>query len=304
MNVDQWLETIEKGGHLNEGDLNLLLSKLSEVLYQESTLLQLSLPMTVCGAVHGQLYDVFELFRISGGVENNKYLFLGDYVDRGFFSVETFCYLAALKLKYPEKVYLLRGNHESRIVNKSYGFYVECVSRYGHGGTWKLFNEVFDLLPIAAMIGNDVFCVHGGLSPSVKFVEQVPTYDRQIDLPTSGPLGDLAWSDPEPTAEGWIESQRGGGMLFGRKETNQFCQQNRLNLICRAHEIAMKGYEYFFDEEQIVTVWSAPNYQYRCGNDASVLKLDEKGNRNFVIFKAVPNDKRVIPEEIQLDYCA
>lgn len=304
MNIDAWLDTIRGGGHLTEPDLHLLLSKLSEVLYQESTLLTLPLPVTVCGDLHGQLYDVFELFKISGDVDNNHYLFLGDYVDRGFFSVETFCYLAALKLKYPDRMHLIRGNHECRIINKPYGFYTECVSRYGHAGPWNVFNEVFDLLPMAAIVGGNIFCVHGGLSPSIRFVEQAATYDRNAELPTNGPLGDLAWSDPEPGVETWQANQRGGGMLFGQKPTNEFCHENRVNLICRAHQIAMKGYEYFFGEDQIVTVWSAPNYCYHSGNDAAVLKIDEQGHRDFVVFQAVPADQRVIPEEIQSAYFA
>ena len=151
MNLDGWLSTIEQGGHLNESDLTLLLDKLSEVLIQEPTLLQLPLPITICGDIHGQLYDVFELLRVSGGVASNTHLFLGDYVDRGFFSVETFCLLAVLKLKYPGRVFLLRGNHECRTCTIQYTFYQECMSRYGHAGPWKQFNEVFDLLPMAAV---------------------------------------------------------------------------------------------------------------------------------------------------------
>lgn len=298
MELDRWLETIKNGGYLKEEELNLLLDKLSEVLYQESTLLQLKLPITICGDIHGQLYDLFELFKISGGIENNQYLFLGDYVDRGYFSVETFCYLACLKLKYPTRLYLLRGNHECREVNTTYGFITECLTRYGHIGPWRKFNDVFDLLPISALVGTDIFCTHGGLSPSFKYIEEIPLLNRQVDLPVKGPLTDLTWSDPEDTAKGWMLNPRGYGYLFGQKETNKFCQTNNIQLICRAHQIAMKGYQYFFGEEQIVTVWSAPNYGYRSGNDASVLKIDSNKNRKFEIFQAAPDDQRVIPEEL------
>lgn len=298
MNLDEWIETIKKGKFLKEDSLNLLFDKLTDILYQESTLLQLQLPIAICGDIHGQLYDLFELFKISGGIESNKYLFLGDYVDRGFFSVETFCYLACLKLKYPDRLYLLRGNHECREVNTAYGFYEECVSRYGHGGIWRRFNEIFDLLPISAIVDTDIFCTHGGLSPSIKYIEQIPLLNRRVELPMSGPLCDLTWSDPEEGVDGWILNQRGAGYLFGQKETNKFCHENKIQLICRAHQLAMKGYQYFFGEEQIVTVWSAPNYSYRSGNDASVLKIDSNKKRKFEIFKAVPDDQRVIPEEL------
>ena len=298
MELDKWLELIKKGGCLCENDLNLLLTSLSDVLYQEPTLLHLNLPITICGDIHGQLYDLFELFDVSGGVSSNEYLFLGDYVDRGYFSVETFTFLACLKLKYPDRIHLLRGNHECRSINTMYGFYQECVSRYGHSGVWRRLNEVFDLLPISAVVDTDIFCTHGGLSPVLKYIEQIPLLRRDVELPMAGPLADLTWSDPDDKVDGWVINQRGAGYLFGQKETNKFCHENKIQLICRSHQIAMKGYQYFFNEEQIVTVWSAPNYCYRSGNDASVLKIDKNKNRQFVVFKAVPNDKRVIPEEL------
>jgi diadenosine tetraphosphatase ApaH/serine/threonine PP2A family protein phosphatase len=261
----------------------------------------LSLPITVCGDVHGQLYDVFELFRISGGIETNRYLFLGDYVDRGFFSVETFSYLASLKLRYPDRVFLLRGNHECREINRTYGFYDECLSRYGHPGPWKLFNEIFDLLPMAAQVSDDIFCVHGGLTPSIRFVEQIPTFDRNCELAMHGPLCGLAWNDPGEVQD-WVDNQRGVGLMFGVSQTNKFCAENGVKLICRAHQLAMKGFEWHFGEEQIVTVWSAPNYSYTTVNQASVLKINSRKERQFVVFDAAPNERRVIPEEIQSKY--
>ena len=303
MNIDQYITDLRAGKHLDEYSLTLLMNKMKEVLYQEPTILQLQLPITVCGDIHGQLYDLFELFRISGGPEQNQYVFMGDYVDRGYYSVETFCYLAALKLKYPEKIWLLRGNHECRDVNKAYGLLNQCIQLYGHPGVYNLCNEVFDLLPITAIVGDRIMCVHGGLSPSVTFIEQIALINRNINLPFVGPLADLTWSDPE-SDNGWQINPRGVGYLFGQKETNKFCQQNQLELICRAHQIAMEGYQYFFGEQQICTVWSAPNYNYRSGNLASVLKIDEKYNRNFVIFKAVPDSERVIPEEVRSEYFA
>ena len=290
MDLDQCLSQIKKGLSPSEADINMILDKLSEILYQEPTLLNLKLPFCICGDIHGQLFDLFELFRISGGIENNRYLFLGDYVDRGFFSVETFCYLAILKLKYPDRIYLLRGNHESKDVNASYGFIQECESRFGNQLIWKRFNEVFELLPISAIIDETIFCTHGGLSPDIKYVEQIGSLDRRVQIPAKGALCDLTWSDPDESMESWQLNCRGAGYLFGQKITNQFCNINKLDLICRAHQLAMQGYTYHFGEEQLCTVWSAPNYMYRSGNIASVLKIDENKRREFVIFDAVPDD--------------
>jgi diadenosine tetraphosphatase ApaH/serine/threonine PP2A family protein phosphatase len=303
MDLDVIIEALGQGQRLDEVQILPLLAQLKDILYQEGTVQPLSLPVTICGDIHGQLYDLFELFKISGGFDSNRYLFLGDYVDRGYYNLETFLYLGALKIKYPDRLYLLRGNHECRQVNQMYGFYDECLNYYGHTGLWRLCNEVFDLLPIAAVIAHRIFCVHGGLSPEIRLYDQISLIERQDDLPSSGPFADLTWSDPDEI-EGWSVNSRGAGFLFGTRPTHEFCHNNRLDLIARAHQIAMSGYQYHFNEEQLVTVWSAPNYMYRSGNDASVLKIGSDFSRQFVIFKAVPDGQRVIPDERAPDYFA
>lgn len=303
MDLDLYLETIRGGKRLTEDQITLIFNKLMEVLYQEGTIHPLPLPITICGDIHGQLYDLFELFEISGGPTNNRYLFLGDYVDRGYYSLETFAYLACLKLKYPENIYLLRGNHECRQVNQLYGFYDECINVYGHAGIWRLCNEVFDLLPIGSVIANRVFAIHGGLSPEIKLIDQVSLIERSDELPNTGALADLTWSDPDEI-EGWAVNQRGAGWLFGTKPVQEFCRNNEVDLIVRAHQLAVNGYQWHFKGEQLVTVWSAPNYMYRAGNLASVMKINENFEKSFVTFSAVPNDKRVIPDETTSQYFA
>lgn len=298
MDFEEWLTRIRNGQKLEENEVYLLLNKLSEVLFQEPTLLNLSLPITICGDIHGQLYDLFELFKKSGEVKENSYLFLGDYVDRGYFSLETVCYLAILKLLYPQKIYLLRGNHECRLVNQQYGLYEECMTAYGHPGLFNACNEMFDLMPNAAIIAGRIFCVHGGLSPSLRYVEQIPRYNRNEELPNQGVLCDLAWSDPEEGITDWRNNPRGSGYLFGKKQADEFCHLNSLDLVVRAHQLAIEGYHYSFDEEKILTVWSAPNYSYRTENKASVLKIDDQFKREFVFFDASPETKDHLPQDV------
>ena len=299
-NIDSIIQTLRDGNLLPEKTLIDLLLKLMEVLYTESNVLELQSPITICGDIHGQLYDLFELFKVSCENEvigNTKFLFMGDYVDRGWFSIETFAYLAALKLKYKGQFFLLRGNHECRQVNQAYGFYNEIQFNYGHAGIWTLCNEVFDLLPMAAVIDGDVFSVHGGLSPKIALIESISLLDRQNELPQVGPLCDLCWSDPEEV-EHWHENQRGAGYLFGGPQTTEFCHLNNIKLITRSHQIAMEGYQKFFGD-QLITVWSAPNYMYRSGNLASVMKYKGRDQQyELAIFGPCPNDKRKIPEEI------
>ena len=293
MDLDEILLHLKNGEHPDEHCVTMLIEKLSEVLYSESTILKLQAPITICGDIHGQLYDLFELFRIAGDPPQTKFLFLGDYVDRGYYSLETFLFLAALKLKFPGSVYLLRGNHECRSVNHLYGFYDDTVNIYGHAGVWYMCNNIFDLLPMAAVVSNEIFSVHGGLSPDIGLIEQISLKNRAEELPSYGSFCDLVWSDPDDI-NGWGVNPRGAGYLFGSKPVEEFCHNNKISLITRAHQLVMAGYEYRFDDK-FITVWSAPNYMYRSGNVASVLAIDDNLNKKIKIFREVPDDQRKRP---------
>jgi diadenosine tetraphosphatase ApaH/serine/threonine PP2A family protein phosphatase len=292
--LDRIFSIIQAGDRLDEVSVKLILEKLREILYSEPNILELSAPITICGDIHGQLYDLFELFRIAGSPPDTKFLFMGDYVDRGYYSVETFCYLAALKIKYPTFIYLLRGNHESRTINQLYGFFDDCVLTYGHAGVWFLCNQTFDLLPMASVIENKIFSVHGGLSPEIPLIGDISLHNRQRELQPTGPFADLCWSDPD-CITGWGTNGRGAGFVFGRDPVKEFCQNNKIDLITRAHQLAMDGFEFMFDN-QLVTVWSAPNYMYRSGNLASVLAIGGNLEKEPKVFEAVPDGSRKRPE--------
>jgi len=153
------------------------------------------------------------------------------------------------------------------------------------------------MLNTAAVVDGRIFCVHGGLSPEIQEVDSIRAFDRNCEVPTSGPLCDLLWSDPEEMGvQLWQPSPRGGGFLFGSKATEQFLWGNDLDLIARAHQLIQEGYQYMFNEK-LVTVWSAPNYCYRCGNVASIMKVDENQKRSFITFNAVPDEKQQIPKQ-------
>eukprot|EP01130_Rhizamoeba_saxonica_P004733 TRINITY_DN191_c0_g4_i1.p1 TRINITY_DN191_c0_g4~~TRINITY_DN191_c0_g4_i1.p1 ORF type:complete len:304 (-),score=70.36 TRINITY_DN191_c0_g4_i1:54-965(-) len=298
--VDRWLEHVKQCKHLEEKDLKNLCEYVKELLIEESNVQPVSSPVTICGDIHGQFYDLLKLFQTGGELPDTSYIFMGDFVDRGYYSLETFTYLLVLKAKYPDRVTLLRGNHESRQITQVYGFYEECHQKYGTANAWKYCTEVFDYLTISALINGEIFCVHGGLSPHVRTLDQIRTINRNLEIPHEGEFCDLMWSDPEEI-ETWSMSQRGAGWLFGSKVVDEFLSTNGLTLMCRAHQLVQEGYKYMFDEK-LVTVWSAPNYCYRCANDASVLQLDENLNRDFKVFNAVPNDKRVIPQQRAQSY--
>lgn len=219
---------------------------------------------------------------------------MGDFVDRGYYSVETFLLLLALKVRYPDRITLIRGNHESRQITQVYGFYDECLRKYGSVNVWRYCTEIFDYLALAATIDNKIFCVHGGLSPSIKTLDEIKAIDRKQEVPHDGAMCDLMWSDPEDNRPGYSVSPRGAGYLFGKDIVEQFNQKNNIDLICRAHQLVMEGYKEMFGGK-LATVWSAPNYCYRCGNVAAILELDEHLSKYFKIFEAAPQEERGVP---------
>jgi len=225
---------------------------------------------------------------------HQNFIFLGDFVDRGYFSLETFTLLMCLKAKYPDKVTLVRGNHESRQITQVYGFYEECQQKYGNASVWKSCCQVFDFLALAAIIDGKVLCVHGGLSPEIRTLDQIRVVARAQEIPHEGAFCDLVWSDPEEV-ETWAVSPRGAGWLFGDKVASEFNHVNNLQLIARAHQLVNEGYKYHFTTQDVVTVWSAPNYCYRCGNVASIMTLGEDLVPDFKIFSAVPDHRRAVP---------
>ncbi len=199
----------------------------------------LLIPPQVCGDIHGQFYDLLELFKVGGECPDTNYLFLGDFVDRGYYSVETFLLLLALKVRYPDRITLIRGNHESRQITQVYGFYDECLRKYGSVNVWRYCTDVFDYLSLSAVVEDRLFCVHGGLSPNINTLDQIRVIDRKQEVPHEGPMCDLMWSDPEEI-DGWGISPRGAGYLFGADIVNRFNRVNGLTTVARAHQLVME----------------------------------------------------------------
>jgi len=294
---DEWLETVRQCKYLPEHELKQLCDLTKELLLEEANVQVVHAPVTICGDIHGQFFDLLELFRTGGEIPDTNYIFMGDFVDRGYYSLETFTLFMVLKVRYPDRITLLRGNHECRLTTQQYGFYDECQQKYGSANAWKYCTSVFDYLPLTALVEGKVLCVHGGLSPDIRTLDQVSTIRRNIEIPHEGAFADLMWSDPDPDGsltDTWHISERGAGWLFGSKVTKEFARINGLDLICRAHQLVQEGYKSMFDDV-LVTVWSAPNYCYRCGNVASILELDSELKREYKIFREVPDQDATHP---------
>jgi serine/threonine-protein phosphatase 4 catalytic subunit len=295
--LDRQIATLKRCEIIPEHEVKDLCTKAREILIDESNVQRVDAPVTICGDIHGQFYDLLELLNVGGDAPQTQYLFLGDFVDRGFYSVETFLLLLALKVRFPDRITLIRGNHESRQITQVYGFYDECLRKYGSVNVWRYCTEIFDYLSLSAIVDNRVFCVHGGLSPSINSLDAIRTIDRKQEVPHEGGMCDLMWSDPEEI-EGWGLSPRGAGYLFGANVVERFGHANNISLIARAHQLVMDGYKLMF-EDKLVTVWSAPNYCYRCGNAAAILELDENLASTYRIFEERPQNAGRVPAKQQ-----
>ena len=278
-----------------EQEVNQICQKAKEIFLKESNLLHLSSPITICGDIHGQFDDLLELFEVGGKPPETNYLFLGDFVDRGFNSVETILLFLLFKIKYEDRIFLLRGNHECQQITQTYGFYDECKRKYHESiNVWKYCCQVFDAMPLAALVNNKFFCVHGGLTPNIEKIEDIEKIDRVQEISQNITMSDLLWSDPDIEVEGFGVSPRGAGYIFGQSVVDKFVNDNNIDLIVRAHQLVMEGYKFLFGDK-LVTVWSAPNYCYRCGNVASIMECDEDLEKEFKIFEAAPTDLRIQP---------
>ena len=259
MKNDQ-IKLVSESNLLSEEELKFLCTKSMEIFMQESSFLELTAPIIICGDIHGQYRDLIRLFDFGESPKKKQYLFLGDYVDRGKNSIECIALLLAYKVKYPKNIYLLRGNHESEMINRTYGFYDECKRRYNLR-IWKIFSDCFNWLPISALVNQKILCMHGGLSPDLQSLNNIKQIVRPTEVPDKGLLCDLLWSDPEKDCEDWAPNSRGISVLFNEELIEKALDELDIDLICRAHQVVEFGYE-FFAQRKLVTVFSAPNY---CG---------------------------------------
>lgn len=270
-------------------EIRYILSKSRLIFLEQPTLLKLSPPVKIVGDIHGQFHDLIRIFNCCGYPPHSNYLFLGDYVDRGEKSLETILLLLCYKIKYPENFFMLRGNHESANITKIYGFYDECKRRLGSNKLWRSFIDVFNTLPIAALINEKIFCVHGGLSPQLEDFRQIQDIKRPTDVPDKGLLADLLWSDPDSLVKNfsmtnWPKNDRGVSYCFGKKHVDYFCSKFKIDLIVRGHMVVEDGYE-FFNKRKLVTVFSAPNYCGEFNNFGAIMSVDKTLYCSFELIK-------------------
>eukprot|EP01061_Rhynchopus_euleeides_P007227 TRINITY_DN1620_c3_g1_i1.p1 TRINITY_DN1620_c3_g1~~TRINITY_DN1620_c3_g1_i1.p1 ORF type:complete len:596 (+),score=164.61 TRINITY_DN1620_c3_g1_i1:295-2082(+) len=309
LDLDRLIQQVRYNGEAPTADeIKTLCYRARKLLEEEDNIVCVDPPCTVVGDIHGQFDDLVSQVLVRGGEPGEtRYVFLGDFVDRGENSLLCMALILLYKIKFPKHVVILRGNHESRVTNTMYGFHEECRQKYPmamsnfstlYAGKpdseiWTLFNHLFDALPLAALIGGKAFGCHGGLSPDLQSLDRLLTFNRFQDIMPQGPMADLTWSDPGPQ-EGWRVNVRGSGHAFGQDITTNFCLQNGLDFVCRAHQCVKQGYKWD-QNDRIVTIFSAPNYCY-AQNKGAIMKLDANMNSSFISYdQADRREKSEVP---------
>ncbi|WOO85829.1 Serine/threonine-protein phosphatase 2B catalytic subunit A1 [Vanrija pseudolonga] len=287
-------------GRLSEEQALYILEKGGEILRSEPNLLEVDAPITVCGDIHGQYYDLMKLFEVGGNPADTRYLFLGDYVDRGYFSIECVLYLWSLKMWYPDTLFLLRGNHECRHLTDYFTFKLECKHKYSET-VYNACMDTFCNLPLAAVMNRQFLCIHGGLSPELHTLDDLRSINRFREPPTHGLMCDILWADPledfgnekNPTENFVHNHVRGCSYFFTYNAACQFLERNNLLSIIRAHEAQDAGYRMYKKTKttgfpSVMTIFSAPNYLDVYSNKAAVLKY-EANVMNIRQFNCTPH---------------
>ena len=281
---------------LDNKTIKSLIKQCTKIVKEQPMVLKVEAPVKVFGDIHGQYHDLMRFFDLysapiegpGGDIDTSDYIFLGDYVDRGTHSLETICLLMALKIKYPDQIHLLRGNHEDRNMNSIFGFLQELENRLKKDikEIFIKFNEFFDYLPLAAIINDDVLCVHGGIGSMVNNLSDIEKIQRPLEVvhtvinEDQQIVIDILWSDPtDSDMETGIQPNNtrdpnGVGKIvkFGPDRVEEFLKNNNLNLIFRAHECVMDGFERFAGGK-LITVFSATDYCGKHKNAGAILSL-------------------------------
>mgnify|MGYP000845257367 CR=1 FL=1 len=289
-NVDQLISQllspkVRNAGILNdlsEGTIIELIDRARDIFTAQPVFLELTAPVKIVSDIHGQYKDLLRFLDLARHPPYSNYLFLGDYVDRGKQSIESICLLFAYKIKYPESVFLLRGNHECENITKIYGFYEECQKRYNIS-LWKKFVSAFNMLPVAALIDDKILCMHGGLSKDMNNLDEIKCIQRPAKIPETGILCDLLWSDPSPLSSPelfnikkneWGDNDRGVSFIFSENVVKRLVDKYKIDLIVRGHQVMEDGYQFFADRK-LITIFSAPCYCGEFDNNAAMLSVDE-----------------------------
>uniref|UniRef100_A0A1I7UXP5 Serine/threonine-protein phosphatase n=2 Tax=Caenorhabditis tropicalis TaxID=1561998 RepID=A0A1I7UXP5_9PELO len=307
LNVRNWLNYREQT--YNKTELVQLTEMVTELFRTEQTLAKMSPPCTIVGDIHGQYSDLLRLLNSRGskleskklsqpGFCANRFVFLGDYVDRGSHSIECISLVFALKIVYPGNYVLLRGNHETRAINFAYGFREELMNKLGEADgadVWEKFNEAFSWMPLACIVGERILCMHGGISPELHSLDDIRKIKRPlVDVGTIHLAQDLLWADPAPDQTMIVvhdepvynkNTVRGLSCVFNAAAVRDTCKRLNIQMIVRAHQMMPEGFRFYCDRK-LITIFSAPRYMNETDNKGAVLKVEESGKFGVIVMNS------------------
>uniref|UniRef100_A0A0N4Z2N7 Serine/threonine-protein phosphatase n=1 Tax=Parastrongyloides trichosuri TaxID=131310 RepID=A0A0N4Z2N7_PARTI len=257
-------------------EINFILGRMNDIFKGYNTLLEIEAPVIICGDVHGQMNDLLLIFKRFGTPEKRNYLFLGDYIDRGNNSLEVINLLFLFKLKYPNMLHLLRGNHELQHINKVYGFYEELSDRFQEPelveDIYSKYNEIFKYMPLAACVSKRILCMHGGISENIETLNTIRNIKRPLTT-VDGAACDLLWADPDDEIKmTTYNDARGVSVKFGEDFLEKFCNKLNLDMVIRGHQVCKIGFA-VFKKGRLITVFSASDYDEEMRNLAGVIHV-------------------------------
>lgn len=255
---------------------------------EEPSILNLHSPITIVGDIHGHILDLFRIFKNFGMPPRRRFVFLGDLVDRGEFSIETVIIVFLLKIVYPDNVYLIRGNHEFSFLCQQSGFFNEVIDFYCEPSVFNACISSFSYIPLAAKIDGTYLCLHGGIGSNFTSLDSFKTLRRPIkDYDSECFIDSVLWSDPTNKTDYYAPSTRGSGYLFGSSAVSEFCENNNIKMIIRGHECVKDGVEFWFDNK-LVTVFSASNYCGYENNKSAILEILNTTNYHVHSYPPLP----------------
>ena len=289
IDLDHCIESLKSGKLLNYAEIKIISEKVKKIFKEEPNVVKISPPLTICGNIKGQFSNLLEIFKISGDIPETNYLFLGGYAN----SIEVISLLFCLKVRYPKRITLLRGLIEDFIYCQIYGFYEEAKRKYGNEEIFKIISEVFNYIPLAVIINNNIFCIHGGLSPDLETIEEINNLDRFVCIDKNDNIFGLMANSPVEYSyweflyfyninNGWIQAPKGNEKYFLEEVTERFEKKTKIDLIICGGRYMEEGFR-FFHNNKLISVFSSPNFGIN-KNKGAIIEIDENMEKKFLIF--------------------
>ena len=291
--------------HFQKKEIFYLIDEVTKIISTENSLIKIRSPCKIFGNINGIYTDLMRYFESYGNPSDNiqngdinvmQYIFLGDFCDRGNLSLEVILLLFALKIKYPNFIYLIRGHHEDIIINEFYGLGDECKEKLkediqAEDSVFKRINRAFNYLPFGVLVDNNILCIHGGLGSSIKSLEDISNIPRPTQIYqdpenlTQLHILDLLYSEFDED-EGDLyninslrdKNKKGFIVNYGKKILDEFCEKNNINLIIATHKFIKDGFCTYCDDK-LLNIFSCTNYM-DTGNNVGAMVIIGKKTKN------------------------